>query len=305
MDTRSLTHFLKVAELGSVTRAADALGMAQPGLSRDIAMLEREVGAKLFVRKARGVTLTEGGLIFRERAFALLRDFNELKQDIVLGSRTPYGHLSLGLPISMVYVLTSPFIERFNRAYPKVLLTVHEGISDQLEALIRSGQIDIAILMSAQRPIRNVDLKPLVTEDMYLVGPLGSGLNIQQPVGWSSLNDRPMILYSLPNQTRLKIDHAKRRYGLNFRTVAEVSSLPLLLDLVERGVGYAITPMGAIRHAIARKRLTAAPLRNVSVKWALAVTRNRPYAKAIPEAERLIRELIKQQAGRTGAWTVI
>jgi LysR family nitrogen assimilation transcriptional regulator len=298
MDSRSLTRFLKVAELGSVTRAADALGIAQPGLSRDLAMLEREVGAKLFVRKARGVSMTEGGLVFRERAFGLLRDFNELKEDIVLGSRSPCGHLSLGFPISMMHALTSPFIERFSRAYPKVRLTIHEGTSNQLESMIKNGQIDIAILMTARRIIHNVDLKPLLTENMYLVGPPRSGLNIRTPVGWSALNGRSMVLYVLPNQTRLKIDQAQRRYGLKFRIVAEVSSLALLLDLVERGVGYTVAPLDPIRDAIAANHFVAAPLQNMPVKWTLAVTRNRPFAKAIAEAERLICEVIKKRATR-------
>lgn len=305
MDTRLLARFVKVAELGSVTRAAEALGMTQPVLSRDLAILEHEIGAKLFARQARGVSLTEAGKIFRERAVGLLRGFDELKRDVVSGDQVPCGQLTLGLPISMVNVLTSPFIERFNRDYPKVSLTIHDGTSDQIESLFGRGELDIAIFMSARRSVRNVNLKPLVMENMYLVGPAGSGLDIRRSVGWSALNGKPMILYSVPNQTRLKVDYAAQQYGLQFRTVAEVSSLTLLLDLVERGIGYAITPIGAIRTALDRKLITAAPLRNVSIKWSLAITRERPHARAIPAAERVIRDLVLQQRSKKLGWTVL
>lgn len=205
----------------------------------------------------------------------------------------------------MVHVLTSPLIERFNQEYPKVVLTVHDGTSDQLEALFNKDELDIAIFMSAKRSIRNINIKPLVAENMYLVGPADSGLSIRRPVGWSALNDKSMILYSVPNQTRLRVDYAVQQYGLRFRTVAEVNSLALLNDLVERGIGYAITPLGAVQNALHKKRVTAAPLRNVVIRWSLAITRDRPYAKAIPAAERLIRELVVKQKGKNSGWTVL
>ncbi len=305
MDTKLLFRFAKVAELGSVTRAAEALGMTQPVLSRDIAVLEHEMGAKLFVRQARGVGLTEAGRIFQEQASSLLRSFEYLKEAVVSGSQIPCGPLRLGIPISMVHVLTSPLIERFNQEYPRVVLTVHDGTSDQLEELFNKDQLDIAIFMSGRRAIRNINLKPLVAENMYLVGPADSGLSVRRPVGWSALNNKSMVLFSVPNQTRLRVDYAVQQHGLRFRTVAEVNSLSLLTDLVERGIGYAITPIGAVQNALDNKRVTAAPLRNVVIRWSLAVTRDRPYAKAIPAAERLIRELVIKQKGRNVGWTVL
>jgi LysR family nitrogen assimilation transcriptional regulator len=305
MDTKLLFRFVKVAELGSVTKAAEAIGMTQPVLSRDLAVLEHEIGAKLLVRQARGVGLTEAGRIFHERASSLLRSFEDLKEAVVSGSQVPCGSLRLGIPISMVHILTSPLIERFNHEYPKVVLTVHDGTSDQMEALFNKDELDIAIFMSAKGSVRNINVKPLVAENMYLVGPANSGLSIRRPVGWSALNDKPMILYSVPNQTRLKVDYAVQQYGLQFHTVAEVSSLALLTDLVERGIGYAITPLGAVQNALNKKCVTAAPLRNVVIRWSLAITRDRPYAKAIPAAERLIRELVAKQKSKNAGWTVL
>jgi len=302
MDIRSLTHFQKVAELGSITRAAEDLGMVQPGVSRDIALLERELGAKLFTRLPRGMQLTEPGRILHQRALALIRQISDLREDIAAESSAPSGRVSLGLPISMIDVLTAPFVERFTRAFPRVLLNVYEGISDQLEALVRHGAVDIAILIALRRPIRNADVRPLMTEQLYLIGPRSSGLSLKRPVGWTSLNGRVMILHSPPNYLRLRLDQVTHQLGLDFRVAAEVSTLPLMLRLVEKGVGCAVMPLCAIRQALSENRLSAAPMRNVYVTWTLAVTRDRPDARGIPEAVRIINEMINEQA-RRGAWT--
>jgi LysR family transcriptional regulator, nitrogen assimilation regulatory protein len=303
MDIRSLTHFQKVAELGSITRAAADLDMAQPGLSRDIALLERELGTKLFTRQARGMQLTEAGRILQQRALALIRQIGDLREDIAAESSAPSGRVSLGLPISMIDVLTGPFVERFTRAFPRVLLNVYEGISDQLEALVRHGEVDIAILIALRRPIPNADVRPLMTEQLYLIGPRNSGLSVKKPVDWTSLNGRVMILHSPPNYLRLRMDQVTHQKGLDFRVAAEVSTLPLMLRLVEKGVGYGVMPLCAIREALSENRLSAAPMRNVYVTWTLAVTRERPDARAIPEAVRIINEMINEQA-RRGTWTV-
>jgi len=305
MDTRLLVRFAKVAELGSVTKAAEALGMTQPVLSRDLAILEHEIGAKLFARQSRGIGLTEAGKIFHERAVALVRSLDELKQDVVAGSRVPCGELRLGFPMSMVDVMTSPFIERFYQQYPKVVLTVYDGASDQLEAKFHKGELDLAIFMSARPPIRSMNIQPLAVESMYLIGPDGSGLDIRHPVGWTALNGKPMILYSVPNQTRLKVNYAAQQYNLDFPIVAEVSSLTLLMDMVERGIGYVIAPIGAVRHVLNKKRVSAAPLRNAFFEWSLAITRERPHAMAIPAAERVIRDLALRQSRKKPGWTLL
>jgi LysR family nitrogen assimilation transcriptional regulator len=305
MDTRLLVRFAKVAELGSVTKAAEALGMTQPVLSRDLAILEHEIGAKLFARQARGVGLTEAGKIFHARAVSLVRSFDELKQDVISGSQIPCGELRLGFPMSMVETLTSPLIEKFYHEYPKVVLTVYDGASDHLESMFSGGELDLAIFMSARPPIRSMNIQPLLVENMYLIGPAGGDLDVRRPVGWSALNDKPMILYSAPNQTRLKVNHAAQQYNLQFRVVAEVSSFTLLMDLVERGIGYAIVPLGAVRNALNKKRVTAAPLRNAFFEWSLGITRERPYAMAIPAAERIIRDLVQRQSRKKPGWTVL
>lgn len=305
MDTRLLVRFAKVAELGSVTKAAEMLGMTQPALSRDLAILEHEMGAKLFARQARGIGLTEAGKIFQERAISLIRSLDELKQDVVSGSTGPCGELRLGFPMSMVDAITSPLVEKIYREYPNVLLSVYDGASDQVESKFHSGELDLAIFMSARPPIRSMNIQPLAVESMYLIGPPGSGLDVRRPLGWTDLNDKPMILYSVPNQTRLKVNQAMLKHRLQFRFVAEVTSLTLLTDLVERGIGYAITPIGAVRNALDQKLVTAAPLRNAFFEWSLGITNERPYAMSIPVAERLIRQMALEQSRKKPGWTLI
>ncbi|MGL3104856.1 LysR family transcriptional regulator [Bradyrhizobium sp. BR 1432] len=97
MNLRQIRYFLKIAELRSFTRASEVLNIAQPALSRQIRMLEEDLGEALFSRSGKGLALTETGRALREKATALVNQFDKLRDEVVDQS-VPRGHLTVGLP---------------------------------------------------------------------------------------------------------------------------------------------------------------------------------------------------------------
>src|SRR5690606_21931196 len=129
MHTRLLEYMLRVAELGSINKAALDLNLSQPTLSRHIAALEKLMGAALFVRSQGGVSLTEAGKLLADRARPLLRQFAVLKDQV---GETASGQLAMGMPTSWQKVFTSRFASTMVRQHPEIKLRVHQGVSNTL-----------------------------------------------------------------------------------------------------------------------------------------------------------------------------
>lgn len=117
MELTYLQYFLRVAELGSINRAALDLNLSQPALSRNIAALEHEVGTALFLRRRDGVKLTEAGRLFADRARPLLGQFALIKEEV---GQTAAGQVTLGLPQAWQNVFTIAFLAQFVQRHPAV-----------------------------------------------------------------------------------------------------------------------------------------------------------------------------------------
>lgn len=299
MDIRQLQAFVRIADLGSFARAVAVLNQTQPTLSRQIAALEREVGTSLLVRHRHGVTLTPAGILFKERAIDVMRSLDEARRELTAQADEPSGAVSLGLPPSMLRVVSGPLVQRFVRSYPRVLLHVHEAISQGLEDMMRSGAADLAVLIADRKVLRNVMLTPLASEPVMLAGPAGCGLRPDQPVGIDRLAGQPLLTFRPPNYLRLLAESALRKRGLAFRIAVEAETLPLVIDLIERGAGYALLPPSAL--ALGPPRIPAAPVRGMSVTWTLAVNRARASQPAVLAMAKMIREQADTLI-RNGQW---
>ncbi|HEY1475139.1 MAG TPA: LysR family transcriptional regulator [Pseudolabrys sp.] len=298
MDLRILQAFIRVAELGSIARAAFVLNQTQPTISRQIAALERDLGGTLFVRNRRGMTLNPAGVQFRERAMQALRGLAQAKAEFTAQTQEPSGTISIGLPPSLRAVLSAPVLERFAKAHPRVLLHVYETIAQGLEELMRSGEADLAVLIADRKVLRNVALTPLALDPLLLAGPPGARLDPNKPLGIEALAGLPLLTYRPPNYLRLLTEAALRKRALAFNVAVEMETLPLMLELVERGVGYTLLPKSGVSPG---SRIALAPLRGMAVTWTLAVNRERARRPAV----RAFAEMIRAQSGALlaqGVW---
>jgi len=295
MDTRFLSNFLRVTETGKLSQAAAELNLAQPALSRQMALLEEDVGAQLFVRHRRGVTLTEAGSLFRDRAQAILSSVEQARAAVSSAGRNPTGTIALGLPTSMIYVLSGDLVEAYREHFPKVFLRVHEAVGHVVEALFKEGRLDAAILIEP-RAMPGVELTPLIEEDLYLVGPGDAGLSFDTPVTPSDLAKVPMIMLAPDNHVRNKIEAALSRAGMSLNAALEVEGQPLTFDLVRRGLGYTVLPYCAVRAELAAGRMSSAPIAGLGLGWALGVNRARAGAPAVSALIEMIKEIIEERA---------
>jgi LysR family nitrogen assimilation transcriptional regulator len=303
MYLRTLTNFLRVAEAGSVKGAAELIHIAQPALSRQIALLEQELGTKLFFRHARGVTLTEAGETLRRHAERILAEMERARDALSESVNVPSGTLSLGLPTSMRYVLSSSVVSAYRKSYPQVELKVHEAIGHVIEDMLTSRKLDVAILIAGSAEI-DAELTPLVSEDVYLAGPPGSGLDMRHPVALTDLSELPMILLSPHNRLRLKISEELARHRLAFRANLEVEGQPLVLDLIKQGVGYTVLPFCAIQAEMAAGKISGAPIKGLAMTWTLGVNRLRAHVPAVREMIRMIHQAVDSRIA-TGEWKVV
>jgi LysR family nitrogen assimilation transcriptional regulator len=243
MEMRQLRYFVEIVEAGSFSRAAIALGMAQPSLSRQISLLESEVGQRLLTRNGRGVVTTEAGQCLLVHARTILdiaqRAVNEL-QDI---DESPSGRISIGMPPRVAVGLSAPLVEAFRKRFPRAVITVLEGLSVSMRASLIAGEIDMALLFDPA-PSGLLNYETLSRERLLIVGPPGS--RFPPKVGIPALASYPMVLPSPPNAIRGLLDTRLKPRGVDLQVLAEVGAVRTVLALVNAGMGCTVLPESAL-----------------------------------------------------------
>src|SRR6266702_6498051 len=145
MDIRQLRTFRTVAELGSLSKAADRLRIAQPGLSRQIKLLEQELRAQLFVRNGRGMLLTGAGRMLLDRTEGLVRQIEQMRDDIQSAGGNPSGSVVLGLVPTVSAVLSGRLAARILAQFPDISLRIVESYGGHLVEWLHRGEMDLAI----------------------------------------------------------------------------------------------------------------------------------------------------------------
>jgi len=290
MQLRQLEYFVGVVDAGSFSRAAVALNLAQPSLSRQVALLEAELGQRLLVRTGRGAVATEAGAALLVHARAMLASARLAHNELREMSASPAGRVVVGLPPRVALTLSLPLIQRFRERFPRAVITVLEGLSVALRESLIAGRLDLALLFD---PPASVQLRyqPLMRERLLLVAPAGSRLPAR--VALPALAGYPMVLPSAPNAIRSRVDAALRPRHIELQVLAEVGAVQTVLALVAKGIGCTILPESALAASPGGESLPHAPIGPPTI-WnalVLAVPLARPATRLTREAARLLREL--------------
>jgi len=168
MDLRQLEYFVRVAELGSFTRAAIALNVAQPALSRQVRLLEVELRQNLLTRNGRGALPTEVGKLLLAHGRGILHQVARAREELGRVRGSLAGRVAVGMATSLARVLTVPLVRAHQTELPDAALAISEGLSVALQESLVTGRLDIAVLYNAQ-PGAEIDITPLVEEDLLLV----------------------------------------------------------------------------------------------------------------------------------------
>ncbi|OZI34593.1 LysR family transcriptional regulator [Bordetella genomosp. 10] len=242
MDLRQLRYFVRIVELESITAAAETLHIAQPSLSQHVANLEKELETPLLLRGPGGVRATEAGKLLYRHAKVMLRQAEEARSAIKHGRDTPSGHVKVGLPTSTSRILALPLIEAVASRYPEVVLEVVEGSSSDLATAVSMHRLDLSVAMDARPQPARMTIAPLLTEDLFLVGP---------PLGVDAVTLRqmsalPLVLPSFPNSIRVLAARTFAEEDLPLRLVVETSAVSVLLTVVRAGKGWTVLPSSAL-----------------------------------------------------------
>src|SRR5918993_3371662 len=163
IDLRHLRYFIAVAEEGHITRAAERLGMQQPPLSQQIKAMERQLDVQLFLRKPRGVELTEAGRALLEDAHAMLAHLDRALETPRRTARGEQGRISVGMtPTAPFHPLVPRAVRAFREAFPLVSLTLEESLSHGLLDRLRNEQMDVAFIRNAVADPAGLLITPLL-----------------------------------------------------------------------------------------------------------------------------------------------
>jgi len=291
MDLRQLRTFSCVAELGSLSKASDTLRVAQPALSRQIKLLEHELRAELFTRNGRGMVLTDAGRVLLARTAGIVRQIDQVRDEIQSAGGPPSGRVVLGLVPTVSCVISARLARRTVDRYPGISLCIVESYSGHLMEWLHRGEMDLALIYGPSSDL-HLTVQSLGRDTIVAVGPRGSGLaqKKQVDIGW--LLRQRLVLPSHSHGLRALIEHAAAKKKLKLDVKLEADSFRVLTSLVEEGLGYTLLPPSSVRNEVASGRLETAaiakpaPMRELT----LASPIDHPGSTAIALVTELLRD---------------
>ncbi|MDB5893989.1 MAG: LysR family transcriptional regulator [Rhodoferax sp.] len=319
MDLKQIESFVRVAELGSFTRAASALGIPQPLLSRHVRLLEVELRQNLLLRNGRGATPTEAGRVLLEHGRGILHQVQRAREELGRIRGALEGRVAIGLPPSIAKILTVPLTREFRIKLPQAALSISESLSVAMQDSLVTGRLDIALLYNAM-PTPGIELSPLLEEPLYLVqrrphdGPPAGGAAARAGeateadaddvidrgdhggISLRALAALPLVIPTRPNAIRMVVESELASIGCQPVIALEIDGVAAILDLVADGAGSAVLSMNAV---VTSGRPTAFTTRRIHSpallsKLSMAVSAQRPTTLTQKAMQELIRQTVQR-----------
>jgi len=298
MNLTQLRTFVRVAEMGSFSKAAIELDVAQPALSRQVRLLETDLRVTLLQRTGRGVLLTEAGKRLFEHAVGILQLVARAREDLGANRDEATGRIVVGLPPSMGRMLTLPLVDQFERAMPKARLAIVEGLSAHIVEWISTGRVDLGL-------IHNPDANPAIETLHVLDEPLclisagkpGKAKDAA-PLPFGELVRQPLVVPEQTHAIRKLLETQAALAGLKLNIAYEVSSVQAILELVLHGHGHAVLAPSAVVASGLGGSLRVRPLAEgvLTSTLCIAVSAHKPATPLVRQASRLLRELVVASA---------
>ncbi len=298
MDLKQLAYFVRVAELGSFTRASIALGIAQPALSRQIRLLEVELRQNLLTRNGRGAQPTEAGQLLLKHGRGILHQVELAREELGAVRGALAGRVSVGLPPSLSRLITVPLTHAFKQHLPQAHLTLTEGFSVLMLEGLRVGNLDLAVLYdTAHSP--DLEMATLHTEELVLISKTSNAKKPApkgQPIQLADVADLPLILPSRPNAFRLLIESELSALGRKPNITLEVDGLNAILSLVKEGLGNAVLPSYTLSNFADPKPFTMRSIEGPRILSELVLVRSaqRPSTETQKIASDIVKSVVLQ-----------
>ena len=302
-----LRAFVAVAQLGSFSKAAASLCVAQSALSKRVQRLEHRVGAALFERRARDVVLTETGQGFLPRAQQVVDEVIDIERNLSNHVQTPSGVVHIAMPQRSCSLLAPPLLRRCRQELPLVALHIHEGTPANVHTWLLEGVADIALVFN---PELGPDflVKPFLMEPLCLLAPPPPlRRQLAEPVPavctLADLARLPLILPRRPNSVRVLVDRLCAGNGVRPNIIYEADGTHTVRGMVEQGMGFTVFSLSAWSGAIKAGEIEAIPFSSPLMNWKLCIVRPRAAIGSV--AANRVSEILEQEADKllnTGAW---
>ncbi|MGW4349023.1 LysR family transcriptional regulator [Streptomyces sp. NPDC004690] len=281
MELRQLEYFVAVAEERNFTRAAERVHISQSGVSAQIRHLERELGAELFDRSARAVTLTVAGKAALEHARAALAAAGAVGQAVDEVTDLIRGRITVGMVIGCTVTPLFDALAAFHQAHPGVEITLLEDSSDRLVEGVRTGAVDLALIGTSATTPDGLDALTIISERLVAAVPAGHPLARRRRVVLRDLVAHPIVCMPPGTGLRAVFDQACAAQNLQPAIALQASAADAVADLAARGLGVAVLSESmAAGHG---DRLTARTLADVETPALLALIWRSAYHPAVRE----------------------
>lgn len=282
IDVKHVEYFLMLAKHGSISKAAQALGLAQPSLSEHIARLEARLNTRLAIRGPRGVTLTEAGRVLTRDGRKLIELAAALTASVREAGEDTQGKVAVAMPPSLSTLLGIPLAETLRIEAPGIRLNLSEGLSGFILDWIENEEIDLGFVYT---PPSSVTFQgdAVLEEELFLVAAEDNLPVEPDPDGGYSieaarLGDLPLVMPSMPHSARSSIERFAHANGIELNVILEINSLSQIVEMVSRASGYSLLPHAPIAEAVSAGRLVLMRLRNPGFKRTAYLTRKRGRA---------------------------
>lgn len=269
MELDQLRYFLRVAERGNFTRAAEDLAISQPALSRSIQKLEDELGQPVFERKSRSVSLTEAGTLLQSRAQQVLTILEDTKAEITDDGES--GRVRVGAIPTIAPFFLPELLREFSKDFPKATLIVQELTTDALLKACTQGEVDLAIL-ALPIPAKYLEVQELFEEELLLVLPPEHPLVEKDKIRLTDVEPCPFVLLDEAHCLTDNIVSFCRQRSIQPVAVERTSQLAMVQELVSLSHGVSMIPAMAQQIDQSDRRVYRSlsgkkPTRKIAAVW--------------------------------------
>jgi LysR family transcriptional regulator, low CO2-responsive transcriptional regulator len=290
MNLHQLEIFRAVAERGSVSRAAEALFLSQPGVSLQIKALEKSLGLNLFEKHGRTLRLTEAGhelLKYSERIFALLDETRQVMEE--LGGATR-GTVKVAASTTAGIYVVPPALGAFHRANPQIKLTLDVVNRITAQERLLNDEVDLAVMGLIEHP-QDLEVEAFAPNELVVIAAPDNPLTQQRQIPLEALAGETLLLREQGSGTRTDVEAMLKERGIEVSIMMELRSSGAIKQAVAAGLGVAVMPLGALELELLAKRVAVLDVAGFPVmrSWSLA---RRPGRRLSAAAEALWRFLL-------------
>jgi DNA-binding transcriptional LysR family regulator len=296
LDSRRLFYFQQVARLKSFTAAEAALDITQSTLSRQIQLLEVDVGDTLLLRTGRGVELTSAGTVLLEQTDQILLDMAKVREAIQHSKARTSGRVAIAASRPFTTNFLPSILARYYREFPDVDVTVFEASTGQVHQYLTDSAVDLAVVL--HNPNYNlIQTEPLLEEELFLVVRSDQEIAKQRDVSRIDFGHLPLLLPAALHGTRYILDRYFNEGGVQPRSQVHLDSVTLMRAMIAASGFCAILPASACKAEIDAGAFAAIPLRpKLTRTLYLAWRRERERTAAASNLVEYVYDAIKSSA---------